>query len=299
MDTRLAPVDVDDDQLEAAFREGRATRLGERPGVSSSHLPADLKSRCTVNNIPASLSHRPADPAEPVLDISIGDALRAAAAMWPTRTALIDGTAEERTRRRWMFEELLAESEKVARALLLRFVPGEHVAIWAGNCPQWAMVEFGAALAGLTLVTVNPAYLGEELAFVLRQSRARGIIVQDVHRNRNLVQAADAARDALPDLREVIALSSWPEFLRSGETQTALPPVKADDVAQIQYTSGTTGTPKGARLTHRSLANNARLYARLIGAGPHFERARTMSFKASWSRPPTRRDRLPQINRAS
>jgi fatty-acyl-CoA synthase len=92
---------------------------------------------------------------------------------------------------------------------------------------------------------VNPAYLGEELAFVLRQSRARGTIVQDVYRNRNLVQTVNAARDALPDLREVIALSSWPGFLKSSGARTALPSIKADDVAQIQYTSGTTGTPKG------------------------------------------------------
>src|ERR1700752_2610144 len=219
-------------------------------------------------NIPPSLSYRPADPAEPVLNIPIGDALRAAASTWPTHTALIDGTSEEQTRRRWTFAELLAESEKVARALLLRFVSGEHVAIWAANGPQWVMIELGAALAGLTLVTVNPAYIGEELAFVLRQSRARGIIVQDVYRNRNLVQAVNAARDVLPDLREVIALSSWPEFLRSGEVRTALPSIKADDVAQIQVTSGTTGTPKGARLTHRNLANNGRIYARTIGAGP-------------------------------
>jgi fatty-acyl-CoA synthase len=228
-----------------------------------------------VNNIPPSLSYRPADPAEPVLDISIGDALRAATSTWRTRTALIDGTSEEQTRRRWTFEELLTESEKVARALLLRFVSGEHVAIWAANGPQWVMIEFGAALAGLTLVTVNPAYLGEELAFVLRQSRARGIIVQDVYRNRNLVQAVNAARDTLPDLREVIALSSWQEFLRSGEARTALPSIKADDVAQIQYTSGTTGTPKGARLTHRNLANNGRIYARTIGAGPQDSRIKS------------------------
>ena len=127
--------------------------------------------------------------------------------------------------------------EKVARQLPLRSVSGEHVAIWAAN-GQWVMIELGAALAGLTLVTVNPAYLGEELVFVLRQSRARGIIVQDVYRNRNLVQAVNAARDALPDLREVIALSSWQEFLRSGEARTALPSIKADDVAQIQSTSG-------------------------------------------------------------
>jgi fatty-acyl-CoA synthase len=74
-----------------------------------------------VNNIPPSLSYRPADPAEPVLDISIGDALRAATSTWRTRTALIDGTSEEQTRRRWTFEELLTESEKVAQALLLPF----------------------------------------------------------------------------------------------------------------------------------------------------------------------------------
>ena len=162
----------------------------------------------------------------------------------------------------------LRNRRRSRRALLLRFVSGEHVAIWAANCPQWVMIELGASLAGLTLVTVNPAYLGEELAFVLRQSRARGIIVQDVYRHRNLVQAVNAARHTLPDLREVIALSSWPEFLKSGEARTALPSIKADDVAQIQYTSGTTGTPKGARLTHRNLVNNGRIYARTIGAGP-------------------------------
>ena len=201
-----------------------------------------------MNNIPPSLSYRPADPAEPVLNISIGDALRAATSTWRTRTALIDGTSEEQTRRRWTFEELLTESEKVAQALLLRFVSGEHVAIWAANGPQWVMIELGASLAGLTLVTVNPAYLGEELAFVLRQSRARGIIVQDVYRNRNLVQAVNAARDTLPDLREVIALSSWPEFLKSGEARTALPAIKADDVAQIQYTSGSTIATKRQEL---------------------------------------------------
>ena len=108
-----------------------------------------------VNNIPPSLSYRPADPAEPVLDISIGDALRAATSTWRTRTALIDGTSEKQTRRRWTFEELLTESEKVARALLLRFVSGEHVAFWAANAPQWMMIVLGAALASLTRVTVK------------------------------------------------------------------------------------------------------------------------------------------------
>jgi fatty-acyl-CoA synthase len=69
------------------------------------------------------------------------------------------------------------------------------------------LVEFGAALAGLTLVTVNPAYLAEELAFVLKQSRARGIIVQDTYRNRDLIATVEVARKTLGDLREVVALS--------------------------------------------------------------------------------------------
>src|ERR1700722_17935216 len=98
-------------------------------------------------NIPPSLSYRPADPAEPVLDISIGDALRAATSTWRTRTALIDGTSEEQTRRRWTFEQLLAETEKVGRALLLRFVSGEHVAIWAANGPQRRAREQGVKVA--------------------------------------------------------------------------------------------------------------------------------------------------------
>src|SRR5712672_88313 len=106
--------------------------------VKAAHRGGDMPE---MNNILPSLSYWPADPAEPVLDISIGDALRAATSTWRTRTALIDGTSEEQTRRRWTFEELLAESEKVARALLLRFVSGEHVAIWAANGPQWVMIE--------------------------------------------------------------------------------------------------------------------------------------------------------------
>src|SRR5258707_13487983 len=99
-----------------------------------------------MNNIFPSWSYWPADPAEPVLDISIGDALRAAASTWRTRTALIDGTSEEQTRRRWTFEELLTESEKVARALLLRFVSGEHARIWQTTGRQCLMVEIGAVL---------------------------------------------------------------------------------------------------------------------------------------------------------
>ena len=220
-----------------------------------------------TSGVPSDLSYQPAEQSVPILDISLGDALRSAAATWPRRVALVEGISNRPARRRWTFEELLAEAETVARALLLRFKPGEHVAIWSSNVPEWVLMEFGAALAGLTLVTVNPAYLGAELAFVLKQSRACGIVVQDSYRNRDLVATVNEVRDTLPSLREVIPLSSWGALAETGRTSVQLPPVRPDDIAQIQYTSGTTGTPKGARLTHRNLANNARIYARTIGAG--------------------------------
>lgn len=220
-------------------------------------------SRCDSSH----LSYQSADQSEPLLDISLGDALRRAAAAWPTRLALVEGTSDGVTRRRWTFEQLLIDSEAVARALLVRFRPGEHVAIWSSNVPEWILTEFGAALAGLTLVTVNPAYLGAELAFLLKQSRACGIVVQDAYRDRDLVATVNEVRQSLPELRDVIPLSSWSHFIESSTESVQLTSVNPDDVAQIQYTSGTTGTPKGARLTHRNLANNARIFARTIGAG--------------------------------
>jgi fatty-acyl-CoA synthase len=220
------------------------------------------------SDLETALSHWPADPSEPVLEQTVGGALRDAAAAWSGRTALVDGTLDAGERRRWSFAELLAGAEQVARALLERFAPGEHVAIWAANCPEWVLIEFGAALAGLTLVTVNPAYLAKELAYVLTQSKAVGLIVQPEYRGRNLLAAVEEVRPGLTDLRQVISLSSWPEFLASGSPVRALPEVTPGDIAQIQYTSGTTGFPKGALLPHRSLVNNGRFYARAIGAGP-------------------------------
>src|ERR1700748_1272114 len=184
------------------------------------------------------LSYRAADRHEPVLDLSLGDALRSAVAAWPHRLALVGGVLGN-SARCWTFQQWLDDAAAVAAALLSRVQPGEHVAIWASNVPEWVLMEFGAALAGLTLVTVNPAYLGAELAFVLKQSQACGIIVQDSSRNRDLVGAVKDVRDTLPAIREIIPLSSWTEFVSSARAGDPLPSVRPDDVAQIQYTSGT------------------------------------------------------------
>lgn len=176
-----------------------------------------------TSRIASLLSYEPADASERILDITIGDALRTAAANWPDHPALIEGLSEPAARRRWTFSQALREAESVGRALALRFRPSEHIAIWAANLPEWFLVEFGAALAGLTLVTVNPASLAAELGFVLKQSRACGVLVQDHYRSRDLLATVAAARDTLPDLREVIPLSTWPELTATAASDGMLP----------------------------------------------------------------------------
>lgn len=210
-------------------------------------------------------AHWIADTSEPVLETTLGDALRTAAATFGDRLALIEGNGT--SGRRWTYAALLSDCERAAYALAQRFSPGERVAIFAANCPEWVMVEFGAALAGLTLVTVNPAFLPKEVAYVLGQSKASGVIVQNQYRGRDLCAVVEEVRAELPTLREILPLDDWADLI-SAAPVCPLPSVSPFDIAQIQYTSGTTGFPKGAQLTHRGLANNGRFFARALGAGP-------------------------------
>jgi fatty-acyl-CoA synthase len=145
----------------------------------------------------AVLAYGRGELSEPILERTIGEALRAAAALRGPCTALVEGTLGA-VRRRWSYDQLLAEAEQTARALLAGFSPGERVAVWAGNCPEWVFLEFGAALAGLTLVAVNPAYLGREAAHVLGKSRASGVVVQPVYRGRDLLENLSEVKEELP-----------------------------------------------------------------------------------------------------
>jgi fatty-acyl-CoA synthase len=203
---------------------------------------------------PLTISQWPADTSSPILDTTIGGVLRTAARQAPDRVALIAGD------RQWTYGELLAGAERAARALLTRFAPGERIAVWAGNSPEWVLLEFAAGLAGLTLVTVNPAYQAEELAHVLGHSGARGLFLADEYRGSSLPAILAQVRDPLSELHAMIPLGEWPE----GDGGT-LPDVDPGGPAQILYTSGTTGRPKAAVLTHRGLTNNARLAAEAIG----------------------------------
>ncbi|MCZ8033604.1 MAG: AMP-binding protein [Novosphingobium sp.] len=212
-------------------------------------------------------SHFPLRDDVPLLPTTVGSVLREAAARWPDRTALIsaDGPTADR---QWTYAELLAESEELAGALLTRFSPGERVAIWAPNAPEWVLLEFALALAGLTLVTVNPGYQARELAYVLRQSNAAGLMLVRNHRGNPMEAiAAEVVRD-LPGLREVTDIEDPAALYRKAGPVPPLPEVQPHDPAQIQYTSGTTGNPKGVVLHHLGLTNNARIFNLKAGLPP-------------------------------
>ena len=137
------------------------------------------------------IAHAFGDRREPLLEHTVGDALRHSAAQWGSRPALVDGSELKAQRRRWTFADLLRDAEQVAHALRRHFGEGEHVAVWAPNSPEWILLEFGAALAGLTLVTVNPAYQASELTYVLGQSEAVGLFVVPEYRGRDMIAVVD------------------------------------------------------------------------------------------------------------
>jgi fatty-acyl-CoA synthase len=215
-----------------------------------------------------STSYWPADRSQPVLDLTVGDALREAAAAAPRTTALVQGAVDPAARRRWSYAELLEASERAARALLGRFAPGDRVAVWANNIPEWVMLELAAGLAGITIVTVNPALRPQELAYVLGQSQADGIFLIPAYRASPMAEMVQQVRRDLPALREVVSFDGWEAFCAEAAPDRVLPVVSPDAAAQIQYTSGTTGFPKGAVLHHRGVVNNARLYTARMGLGP-------------------------------
>ena len=129
--------------------------------------------------------------------------------------------------------------------------------MWAPNIPEWILLEFGSALAGTILVTVNPAYQADEVAYVLKQSRSAGIFLVPGTRDNPMLEHIEQVRRECPELREVIRFDQWDSFTALAEgSGDDLPTVKPEDPVMIQYTSGTTGFPKGALLHHRGLVNN-------------------------------------------
>ncbi len=215
---------------------------------------------------PLTESYWPAVAESPVEDLTVGGLLRRAVHKAPDRCALVAGVHDPTDRRRWSYTELLHDAERCARAVRGRFEPGEHVAVWAPNIAEWVILEFGAALAGVVLVTVNSAFQAREVEYVLAQSKAVGCFVLLEFRGNPMLSSIESVRPDLEHLRDVIRFDEWEEFLDSADPTTELPLVSPDDPAQIQYTSGTTGFPKGALLHHRGLTNNATHTALRAGA---------------------------------
>jgi fatty-acyl-CoA synthase len=129
------------------------------------------------------VSYRSAVSAELVREETIGDLLRHAVRAAPGVCALVEGVAEPAARRRWSYRELYAEAETAAGALLTRFRPGERIAVWANNIPEWTILQLATALAGMPLVTVDPALRKSELRHVLSTSRAAGVFLRQEYRD--------------------------------------------------------------------------------------------------------------------
>ncbi|WP_131105863.1 AMP-binding protein [Ornithinimicrobium sufpigmenti] len=206
-------------------------------------------------------SHAVGSTDVPLLEQTIGDNLDQNARAHAEREALV----EMESGRRWTYAELLTEVNRAARAFLASGVRrGDRVGIWAPNCAEWTIVQLATAKIGAILVNINPAYRTHELAYVLRRSGVSTIVVAESFKGSSYPAMVEEVRSECPDLVQVLVIGStgWREFLdgahqvtrdRLVELQSQLDP---GDPINIQYTSGTTGFPKGATLSHRNILNN-------------------------------------------
>jgi fatty-acyl-CoA synthase len=216
--------------------------------------------------------------ATPLLGETVGALLDRIATRWPERPALVVRSQGVR----WSYRQFHAEVERVAAGLLaLGLKPGERVGIWAPNRAEWVVAQFAAPKAGLILVNINPAYRSHELEYSLNKVGCRALLLPRAFRSshyleilRELAPELDTAKagalraERLPDLREVILLDEdiapgtrrWCDIVADDRALAHLRTVEValgfDDPVNIQFTSGTTGAPKGATLTHHNIVNN-------------------------------------------
>ncbi|MBI3697520.1 MAG: AMP-binding protein [Acidobacteria bacterium] len=191
----------------------------------------------------------------PILEKTIDQALRDTVAGHADREALVVRHQNVRL----TYGELDARVEQTARGLAgLGLRPQDRVGVWATNCVEWVLLQLGCARAGVVLVNVNPAYRSHELAYVLRKSRMKAIFLRekDARADYRAILEEARAKQAVA-LEHVVYLDheSWGRMLANGKDFSA-DAIAPDDVTNIQYTSGTTGAPKGVLLTHRNLVNN-------------------------------------------
>jgi len=213
-------------------------------------------------------AHFPAQPTEDYRERTIEDVLREQAKLRPDAMALREVVADGTIGREWTYAQLLADAERCARALASRHSAGDRIAIMGGNCPEWVLIELGAALAGLTIVTVNPSFTPREVRYVLEQSSSQAVYYQPHVRGSALRPVIDEAAAGTPASAFVIDMEDHGDLF-AGEGDGELRPTKPLDVVMIQYTSGTTGFPKGVLLhQHGLVQSNYDMFARWnIGPG--------------------------------
>jgi fatty-acyl-CoA synthase len=206
----------------------------------------------------------------PLLGETIGRNLDRAIAAYPDRDALVDVPSG----RRWTYAEFGAAVAELARGLAASGVAkGDRVGIWALNCPEWVMVQYATARLGAIMVNINPAYRLHELEFVLRQAGVALLIASTEYRGSDYRAMAADVRGACPRLRQVVHIGdpSWDRLLARGADldedflATAEAGLQCDEPVNIQYTSGTTGFPKGATLSHHNILNNGYFVGDTVG----------------------------------
>ncbi|MEU3015935.1 AMP-binding protein [Nocardiopsis sp. NPDC007018] len=206
----------------------------------------------------------------PLLGDTIGADLARTVAAHPDRDALVDRASGLRLTYRRFGEEV----ERVALGLLgLGVAKGDRVGVWAPNRSEWVLVQYATARIGAVLVNINPAYRTHELEYVLNQAGVRLLIAAPSFKTSDYAAMIEEVRGRCPGLREVVLFDgpAWEALLAAGDAgdperlvrvEAALSP---DDPVNIQYTSGTTGFPKGATLSHHNILNNGFSVGELLG----------------------------------
>jgi fatty-acyl-CoA synthase len=197
----------------------------------------------------------------PLLTDTIAQNFLNTATRFADREALVDRASD----RRWTYAQLAADVDIVAAGLLeLGLAKCDRVGIWAPNCAEWTLMQYATARIGVILVNINPAYRSHELAYVLQQSGIRTLVAYPEFKGASYADMIESVRDECPDLVDVVLVGepSWTALLDSGRggDTAALDAITQSLVntepINIQYTSGTTGFPKGATLSHRNILNN-------------------------------------------
>ena len=267
-----------DDEIEAHCRQHLARYKHPHRVVIVDALPRNASGKVLKTHLRqehgATESHAAGPTDTPLLDETIGANFERTASTYPDAEALVDVAGG----RRWTYAELNVEIDCVARALMASDIQrGDRVGIWAPNCPEWTILQYATAKIGAILVAINPAYRTHELAYVLRQSGTRLLVSATSFKTSDYRGMVGEVRSETPDVTEVVFLGTadWEHAARIAPTRCPRPPcapgwhgLQPDDPINIQYTSGTTGSPKGATLSHRNILNNGFFVTELIKLGP-------------------------------